>query len=200
MMASVSPAHAGKNPYEKPDDSWITISGTAVQPTDDSFKLDYGPAMITVEVDDWDDFDEAKLLLDGDKVTVHGKIDDDMYEMSKIEAASIYVDDLHTYLYANPTDEEDIVWTANTPINPANVTVSGTVTDTDIAQNRLTVDTGKSRLDVDLEDVGYNPVDNYGYQQIDEGDVVSVTGTLDADLFSLHDLDAHQVQTIHDLK
>ena len=70
---------AAQEPYSKADDSWISISGTVAAPTADSFMLDYGDGVITVEMDDWDTYGDAYGLLDGDKVTVYGKIDDDLY-------------------------------------------------------------------------------------------------------------------------
>ena len=40
---------AAQDPYTRPDDSWISISGTVVSPTADSFMLDYGDGLVTVE-------------------------------------------------------------------------------------------------------------------------------------------------------
>ena len=67
-----------------PDDSWISISGTVVTPQADSFKLDFGNGLVTVEVDDFDRTGEGVLLRDGDRVTVFGRIDDDLFEKTKI--------------------------------------------------------------------------------------------------------------------
>jgi hypothetical protein len=42
-----------KNPYLKADETWISISGTAVDTNPQSFLLDYGEGVITVEMDGW---------------------------------------------------------------------------------------------------------------------------------------------------
>ena len=60
-------------PRMQPNNSWISISGTVVNPTADRFALDYGSGMITVEVDDWDAYGEAHGLLDGDQVWASSK-------------------------------------------------------------------------------------------------------------------------------
>ena len=43
-------------------------------------------------------------------MTVYGRVDDDLYETTTIEASSIYDQDLGTYFYASAADEEsDII-------------------------------------------------------------------------------------------
>lgn len=46
------PLYADESPLDDPDNSWISIRGTVVAPTANSFILDYGEGMITVEMDD----------------------------------------------------------------------------------------------------------------------------------------------------
>ena len=94
------------DPEDQPDGSWISMSGTVTAPTASAFTLDYGEGMVLVEVDDWDHYGEAAGLLDGDEVTVTGRVDDDLYESTSIEASSVYVEDLNTYFYASAADEE----------------------------------------------------------------------------------------------
>ena len=101
------PAQAA-DPYTQPDDSWISVTGTVADTHDESFELDYGEGLITVEFDDWDWYNENAAILDGDRVTVYGAVDDDLYETRTIEAASVYVEGLNTYYYASATDEEDV--------------------------------------------------------------------------------------------
>jgi uncharacterized protein YdeI (BOF family) len=91
-----------EDPYAKPDDTWISISGTVDTVRPDSFTLDYGKGVITVEMDDGDRDADAYKLLKGDKATVNGKIDDDLFETRSIEAGSVYVESLDTYFYASP--------------------------------------------------------------------------------------------------
>ena len=162
---ATDPYVAPTNPYLKPDGSWISISGTVVEPTTDAFTLDYGSGVVAVEMDDWDSVGDAIGLLDGDKVTVYGAIDDDLFEVTKIEAGSVYVESLNTYFYANSDDEEGAaltpyVWYTATPIDSGLVTVRGTVTGVDKDDQEFTIDSGASKLTVDAAHVGYNPFVN----------------------------------------
>jgi len=119
-----------EEPYEKPDDSWISISGTVESVRPDEFMLDYGEGVITVEMDDGDRDADAYELVKGDKVTVSGRIDDDLFEVAKIEAASVFVENLGTYFYASSVDEEDVdtFITLTTPVIVSATYLQGTVT------------------------------------------------------------------------
>lgn len=190
---------SAQNPYVQPDDSWISISGTVVAPTADAFTLDYGDGTITVEMDDWDAYGDAYALIDGDRVTVYGEIDDDLFEMTTIEAGSVYVENLGTYFYASSADEEDVAsWTITAPIILSRTTIRGSVTNVDQLGNEFTVDTGDQQLTVETELLTYNPLDDLGFQQIDEGDRVSVTGILDNDFLEGRVLDAETIITLQD--
>jgi len=124
----IGPAPA-QEPYEKPDDTWISISGVVETVTTDSFVLDYGDGTITVEMDDGDRDADGYKLVAGDAVTVNGKIDDDLFEQRTIEASSVYVEDIGTYFYASAVDEEDLFVTVDVPVVVAATVVQGTVTE-----------------------------------------------------------------------
>lgn len=89
------------------DDSFISVSGTVIQATPDGFKLDYGEGSIWVEMDDFDAYKEGYGILLNDDVIVTGYVDADFYENKKIEADSVYVDDIMTSFQASSTDDED---------------------------------------------------------------------------------------------
>lgn len=193
------------NPYLMPDESWISISGTAVDPQAASFTLDYGEGTVLVEMDDWDWYGDAAGILDGDKVTVYGEIDDDFYELTSIEASSVYVESLGTYFYANSTDEEGAYegykgdydyWVSYAPIVVGQTTVRGTVTS--VTGREFTINTGLRQLTVDTIAMPYNPLDDKGYQQIDVGDYVSVSGSMDYDFWEKRQLMADSVITLWD--
>ena len=95
-----------RDPYEMQNNSWITISGTVDTVSADHFTLDYGDGLITVEMDDGDRDADAYKLNRGDEVTVSGRIDDDFYEFTTIEASSVYVRHLNTMFFASAVDEE----------------------------------------------------------------------------------------------
>jgi uncharacterized protein YdeI (BOF family) len=191
MLAASASA---EDPYMKADRTWISIDGTVEAVMADSFTLDYGGGLITVEMDDGDRDADAYKLMKGDKVTVSGMIDDDFFERTTIEAASVYVENLGTYFYASPVDEEDTFVTYWDPIVVSRTVVQGTVTE--VNDEEFVLDTGLRRINVEVEEMPYNPLDDEGYQKVEVGDRVSVTGTMDDDLFEGRELVAESVITL----
>ena len=185
-------AIADKNPYARSNNTWISLSGTVKDVTPDTFRLDYGKGVVTVEMDDGDRDADAYKLLEGDKVTVHGKIDDDLFETTTIEASSVYVEKLGTYFYASPVDEEDrFFYTVVTPVVVPSTTVWGTVTDVD--SHEFSIDTGLRSVRVEVASMAYDPLDDQGYQRIRVGDYVKVSGTMDDSFFEGRELVAESV-------
>ncbi|PXA05053.1 hypothetical protein DDZ13_03555 [Coraliomargarita sinensis] len=184
------------NPYKKPDDTWISLSGKVATVSPDTFKLDYGDGLVTVEMDDWDMDNDAYKLIEDDKVVVNGIVDDDMFETTSIEASSVYVENIGTYFYANPDDEEDMSVTVSTPIVTSRTIVQGTVSDIDGREIRL--NTGDRLITVDTDELGYNPLDNAGYQQIEEGDRISAYGYVDNEFFDGRVIDALSLVTLEE--
>lgn len=117
------------NPYAQPDEAWISMSGTIGSVSVDTFTLDYGDGSIFVEMDDGDRDADGYQLIPGDKVTVTGRIDDDLFESTTIEASSVYLEKLGTTVHASAADEEDLFVIVTTPIVIAQTTVVGTVMD-----------------------------------------------------------------------
>ncbi|HSN81255.1 MAG TPA: NirD/YgiW/YdeI family stress tolerance protein [Polyangiales bacterium] len=196
LMLSTSTAEAKRSPYAKPDRSWITLTGDVVESSPQQFRLDYGEGLITVEMDDWDWYDEADHIMAGDRVTVYGRIDDDLYQRRTIEADSVYVYDRNTYYYANDADEEDFVYYSSVVTIPdgAWTSVNGTVEKID--GRELVLDTGVSKIRVDTINMAYNPLDEVGYQKIKKGDRVSVWGRLDLDFFEKREIQADSIVTL----
>lgn len=165
-LSALAAPVAAQDPYSRPDDSWISLSGTVGNPTADSFTLDYGDGVITVEMDDWDSYGDAYGLMDGDRVTVYGDIDENLFTMTTIEASSVYVEGLNTYFYASSADEEEAyTWIMSTPIVIGEVTLRGTVSDLDAEAQEFTLDTGGQVLTIDTAFLTYNPLDDVGYAQ-----------------------------------
>ncbi len=170
-------------PYQRPDATWITIDGTVDSVSADSFVLDYGPGVITVEMDDGDRDADAYKLMEGDKVRVSGMIDDDLFELRTIEAGSVYIESLGTYFYASSIDEEDrdVFVTYTTPVIVSDTVLQGTVSA--VEDEEFVLNTGSRLVNVEVEEMPYNPLDDIGYQKIEVGDRVSVTGEMDTDFF-----------------
>jgi uncharacterized protein YdeI (BOF family) len=201
FLASVtSNARADEpNPYARADDTWISISGTVDMVHPDSFVLDYGDGLVKVEMDDGDRDADAYKLMPGDKVTVSGTIDDDFFETTKIEAGSVYVENLGTTFYASPFDDETYTGVDPVmipPIHVARTVVRGTVSQ--VNDREFVLDTGPRLLRVDVGDMGFDPLDDEGYLKIDVGDRVKVIGQIDTGLFMNRELDADTVIELRD--
>lgn len=187
-----------RDPYLKPDESWISIGGKVTDTEADAFTLDYGDGTITVEMDDWDWYEEDGEVLDGDKVRVYGEIDDDLYETTKIEASSVYVENRGAYYFASSADEENDddydYWVDYDPIVVGETTARGTITSID--DREFTINTGARKLAVDTAAMSYNPMDDEGYQTLDVGDYVSVSGDMDDDFWEQRELMADVIITL----
>ncbi len=189
----ISPAMA-KDPYIAANNSWITLNGTIVSTTPRTFELDYGTGLVIVEMDGWGWYSAASSLLEGDRVTVHGRVDDDLYEKTSIEADSVYVKKLNTYFYANSLDEEDRV-SCTTLLHPdTGFQLQGIITSK--SGREFTIDTGSKRIRIDTINMSYNPLDDKGYQKLKVGDAVQVTGRLDVDFFEKTEIMAETVTTL----
>ena len=194
LLLLTTPALAQEDPYDAPDDTWISLSGTVESVRPDAFVLDYGEGVITVEMDDWDMDADGYKVVEGDRVTVNGMVDDDFFETTTIEASSVYVEGLNTYFYASSADEEDTFVTLMTPPAMSTVVVQGTVTDVD--DEEFTINTGLREIRVETDAMYYDPLDDEGFQQIDMGDRVSVTGTIDDDFLEGRELVASSITTL----
>ncbi len=195
----ISAPLAAQTPRIDPDGSWISLSGEVKSPELETFILDYGDASIVVEMDDWDRDADAAVLLEGDSVTVYGAVDQNLFTDTTIEASSVFVQSLGTYFYASAMDEESFRAFDLTPVIPVvigTISYTGTVSGTD--GRKFMMNTGERKITVDTQSLDYNPMDPVGFRQIDEGDVVTVSGTLDAEAIEQGELDARSIVIIHD--
>jgi len=184
------PATAQK-PHAKPDNTWMTLNGTIQSVSSNAFVLNYGKGAITVEMDDGDRDADAYPLDPGDKVTVEGMIDDDFFEQTTIEASSVHVEKLGTTFYASSLDEENYPVIQGPPAIMAPLALQGTVSS--VGNGEFTLNTFQRRLTVDVGDMPYDPLDDEGYQKIEVGDFVKVTGSIDDDFFGGRQMDADSV-------
>lgn len=178
--------------------SYVSLAGTVVEASAEQFQLDYGNGTMTVEMDDWDWYPEGHHLLENDQVVVYGYVDDDFYERRSIEASSVYVTDAGTQFYANGVDEEDFPVFAAVEFGEPQIELKGTVTK--VEGDEFHLNTGKQVVEVDTEDMPYDPLDKEGFQQIKMNDRVSVTGLLEADVFDNLEIAASRVVTLRSSK
>ena len=180
---------AAQTPATASDGEWLSLSGTVETVSGEDFVLDYGQNSITVEMDDYDWYDENALVV-GDEVTVTGRMDNDFLQSRRIEASSVYVDSIHTRFYASAADEEDFLPAAEGVIvGDTGVTLMGTVES--IVGDEIIVDAALFDYKVDAGTLSYDPFDNDGLQHIEVGDRISVTGQFDdSDFFDSPEIDA----------
>ena len=162
------------------DGQWLSLTGTIVSATPNSFVLDYGAGNVVVEMDDWDPFPEGLLLKAGDRVTVSGLADQDLFLKKRIEARSVYVRNLNTYFFANNADEEELKSNA--------LVATGATTFADftgrvsaIEGREFTLGTAPAAIRVDTSLMTDNPLDGVGLQQIRLGDRVFAWGAIEFD-------------------
>lgn len=183
---------AAQAPMTTSNGEWLSLSGTVEATAGENFVLDYGRNSITVEMDDYDWYNENALVA-GDKVTVTGRMDKDFLQMRRLEASSVYVDSIHTRFYANAADEEDLWATPSTAfVATSGMGVTGTVQS--ITGDEMTVDAGVFEYKVDTGELAYDPFDRDGLQHIAVGDRVSISGQFDdSDFFDSPEIDASSV-------
>lgn len=183
-----------QSPYSKPNETFITLNGTVDKIYNDSFTLDYGDGTITVEMDDGDRDADAYKLRHGDEVTVAGMIDADFYEATTIEAGSVYVDTLDTYFYSSAIDEEEYYMPMYYPADMSLETLRGRVTEVGI--DDFTLATGSDRITIEVDEMGFDPLDDTGHPRVDKNDIVSVRGHVDYDLFENHSFEAEGITVV----
>jgi uncharacterized protein YdeI (BOF family) len=186
------------DPYAQADSAWISIGGTVQEVGPDSFILDYGDGLVKVEMDDGDRDADGYKLVTGDSVSVSGAVDDDFFEMTTIEASSVYVRNIGTTFFASSMDEEYIETFDPSmvyPLTNSNVVISGTVRE--VKGSELLLDTGEKLLRVETATLPYDPLDDEGYLKVTSGDRIRVVGHIDTDLFDGRELEADSIVKLH---
>lgn len=191
-----TPSLAQETLYMEPDDTFITLSGTIESVGPDRFELDYGQGSITVEMDDGDRDADSYDMLKGDNVSVSGYMDTDFYDETTLDASSVYVEDIDTYFFAADVDEQDRSYTLDyeTPMDFASTSLQGVVSE--VGTDDFTINTGDLSITIEVDAMSHDPLDDEGYQQLKEGDIVSVEGHVDMDLFDNHTFEAESVTTL----
>lgn len=180
------------DPRRMSDRTWMSLSGDVVSAEEDSFELDYGGGVVTIEMDRWNWYQEGLQLPEGEYVTVYAYVDDDVFNRNLIEANSIYVPGLDSFFFAAGADEETstiVAWVPNDQ-----TVVNGTVMS--IGEDGFTVDTGLHTLTISTAQLGYDPFDDEGYQKIEVGDRVAAIGELDKDFFEEREFEASRITSL----
>ncbi|RUO80733.1 hypothetical protein CWI84_03880 [Idiomarina tyrosinivorans] len=199
-LMSFAATAAAKDYETMKDQTWVSLTGEVATTSDSSFVLDYGKGYITVEMDDWQWYDdEGEALLTGYDVTVYGEVDNDLAEEAKIEASSVYVKNLDSYFYASAADEEsgeaNVSFDVIAMDSTAPIDVNGTVTKVNDVADEVVIGSGKSKVVVDVSMLPTNPLDSIGFQKVTVGDYVSVSGQFTDDLTGGMQLQAERLTT-----
>lgn len=170
-FAFASFANAQPSPYVLPNGKKINISGLVIEAGAKTFLLDYGKGAITVELDDYDTYEEGFNIEVGDAVIVKGRIDADGGQERTIEAESVFIPELDLRITASSTDEED----TNTKLfthslaNGEEIQLNGIVKT--INNNIVTIQSSKG-----LVEVHFGKVFKQGPMQLNVGQAIKVTG------------------------
>jgi uncharacterized protein YdeI (BOF family) len=178
------------------DGQWVTLTGRVVSSSPREFVLDYGAGNVVVEVDDWDKFQEGRLIKPGDQVTVTGLADEDLLMRKRIEARSIYVRNLNSVFVASSDDEETL--RARAAMTAASIPdyadVAGVVTA--VEGGEFTVGTGPTAIRIDTSLLADNPVDKAGLLRLKIGDRVFVWGQINLEPAEGAELKARGLVTV----
>jgi hypothetical protein len=141
---------AAQNPYTAKHPSWISLAGRIDSVGEDAFRLDSDAGALQVELEGWGWLESALPLRHGERVIVHGRIDEELFEERRLRADAIYLPEQDAHYYAGDTSDlsghlafpflrtgEEANW----------VTVTGTVER--VGRSRFSLDAGGAELVVE---------------------------------------------------
>jgi uncharacterized protein YdeI (BOF family) len=163
---------------DRPDDSWIALSGVVADTDENGFELRHDKGTVRVETQHWGM--QTRAALDkGQRVTVYGRLDKDLYERKSIEAESVFVDEKDTVYHASGVDEDVDGYTVTFSYESVHsdgkwLSVTGTVDGID--GERLELATAAGPVTVSLDQLKVRPT-------LHKGDRVRVRGDLEQAFF-----------------
>jgi len=164
---------------------YVSLTGTVNSVEEDSFTVDYGTNVIEAEFDDlFSNVEADERLSPGDRVTVYGTVDDDWFEGRVIDVDTVYSSSSYTVYGATDVSASPLYYVDPYPVNATTgtyITLDGEVTNT--RDQSFVLNAGGTMIDVETDELGYNPLDDMGTQQIETGDRVTVVATLEDQLF-----------------
>jgi len=175
------------------EDTSITVSGSVTHARDDEFDLLVGGQEITVEVEDEIRDGDAYTLVPGDRLTVTGRVDDDLFEGRELKASALHIDKLGTTFIIDEEYADKYGMNFGVDIGDYAV-VAGHVTAVNDGEFRIHAGLGDFTVEVD--ELAENPLDDEGYMKIHTGDAVRVTGVVDDDWFEGREIVATSVSVV----
>ena len=139
-----------KSPYQLKNGDEIELAGKVSKAAAKTFLLNYGKGTITVELDDYDSYEEGFNIVDGDQVIVAGKIDADPGQKRTIEARRVSIPAIDLEIYASATDEEDTASKAFTQSlsDGTEIDLRGIIKNID--KKVITIQSSKGRVEIHL--------------------------------------------------
>ncbi|MBI1178953.1 MAG: NirD/YgiW/YdeI family stress tolerance protein [Alphaproteobacteria bacterium] len=208
LLLGAAPALAAK-PLQKPDESWVSLTGTIKAVAGDTFVLDYGPHSVVVDMDKGR-LNHGRWMKPGQTVNVYGVIDKGFFNKPEIDATRVYSYDRNAYYYGGlhqvtvkasslePTRlSPPIQLPAPTAKNGSNVSVAGLVTR--LGDDDFYLSTSAGSYDVKVGKLADNPLDDKGARKVRPGDYVYVTGPVDDGFFVAHEIKARNLVTLVDV-
>lgn len=189
-------ASFAQDPREREEGTRISIDGTVDSVTPGGFLLNYGDGTIKVEMDDPNEVADAYNLIAGDTVTVYGRIEDDTFDTATINASSVFIEGIGTFFYGEDESlDETGFLNYRPPEKELDTVLNGFVSS--VSKDTFTLDTGARELLVETAEMPNDPLDDIGYQKLEVGDRVTVTGDMDTDFIEGRVLEAETVITLH---
>lgn len=197
--AAVEGTEAGSVKFQ--NDAYITLSGTVGEITDgDQFKLNHSGGIIMVDTNDtWPDLfevDADTLLKTGDRITVTGKVDNNLFAQNEIEAYQLTVDGPtynRVYTNSNFGPENDDSYMAYYGSYGAGlsddqeVRLSGTVSKL-VNNESFMLRYGNGEIRVETDDLEFTNAD-----RLSVGDEVVVYGEVDEGWFKKKAVEADRI-------
>lgn len=177
------------------DETSITVSGTIVNADEDEFDLLVGDETLTVEIEDDIRDGGAYTLSDGDRITVTGSVDDDLFEGKELEATAIYIEKIGTTFIVDDDYAGDHGMVAGRNLGEY-VELTGTVTEVDGDDEEFRVRGDLGSFTVEVDELDNDPFDDDDYLQIRVGDTVRVVGEIDDDWLEGREIEANSVNVI----
>ena len=83
------------------------------------------------------------------------------------------------------------------PIMDGDATIQGTITAVEPLEEEIVLNSDGRLMIVEVDELGYDALDNVGYLQLDVGDEVVISGTMTEEMFEDHLFVAENIATIN---
>ena len=178
------------------EDTSITLSGTVVEARDDEFDLRVGEQVVTVDIEDDIRDGGAYTLMQGDKVTVSGQIEDHFFQDKELEANALHVAKLNTTFIVDEDYADDYGMVSGKSMDDS-IEVTGTVISVSPDDEQFRIRAEKmGEYTVEVDELDDDPFDDDGYMKIQQGSRVQITGEIDSDWMEGRELEANSINVV----